>query len=347
MSQPQHIGPETDHYDAADVMDDVDLPRVPTVSPETQKAAVRAIVKQAQRLRLPPPALRVIGSQGDVGEVVAIDHVLDELLGTTTPSAAGIFTSTISEAFPMTHKLYRKFMAALPSVKNVRVDTPKSYEKFRADKRAPYLADLEQSAQAHANADDNLEHDEEALGAQVEAAKLRAEECGERIPLSLSPAAAQHVVAWRDGEQIYCSVRLRGPDGHPRVVTSATPLERHSDEVLGYATDAGVDPVEAMDILPGLAQILGAGSLVTQIAKAAPQLMAQPQVLAGEVFIGRIEPECDPAVSAVMMLLQMCKRGSEQACWEAESLSKTDNGRQMLLQAQRGLAAAESKKGSR
>ncbi len=351
MSAAEQLGPDTDHYDAADVMNDVELPRAPAVSLETQKAAVRAVVKQAQRLRLPPPRLTVTPSKGELGEVCDLEDVLGELLGVSASvdKVVELFTPTISSAFPMTHKLYRKFKAALPAPKNVRVDTALSYEKFRSEKRAPYLADLEKTAEEHASADANLA-DEDVLGAEVEMAKLRANDCGERIPLSLSPAAAPHVNAWRDGEQIFCSVRLPGPDGHVRIVTSSTPLERHTDEVLGYATDAGVDPVEVMNVLPGLAQILGGGSLVTQITKAAPQLMAQDEVVAGKVFIGRIEPECDPAIAAVMMLLQLCKKGSEQACWEAQSLSKTENGHAVLAAAQRGLAQAESdrsKKGNR
>jgi hypothetical protein len=343
------LGADTDHYDAEDCFDDV-APRVKEVSRETQVAAAREIVRQAQASRLPAPFLRVEPSTGDVGDV-SMEDVLGELLGVIEEedgeedSKPAPFTPVDSPEFPVTQKLHRKFKAAMPSPKIMRVDTEESYKKFMDGKRAPYIEELEQRvARAEAalaqHASDGHGVPIYVLGADVEHAKQRAQVCGDEIPMSLPPGTEKHVKVWQDGNQICCSMRLPGPDGKARIATSSSPVERHVEEVLGYMDDAGVDPMEVKDSLPLLAQILGGGALITQIAAAAPELLSRPEVHAGKPFVGKVTPVSDPAVAAIMALLQMCQKGDKYALKEVKKLRAMRGSDALFAAAENGFAEA-------
>jgi len=341
------LGADTDHYDAEDCFDDV-APRVKEVSRETQVAAAREIVRQAQASRLPAPFLRVEPSTGDVGDV-DVEDVLGELLGVIEDDesdAPAPFTPVDSYDFPVTQKLHRKFKAALPSPKVMRVDTEESYKKFMDEKRAPYIAELEQRvARAEAalaqHASDGHGVAMDVLGADVEQAKQRALTGGDEIPMSLPPGTEKHVKVWQDGGQICCSMRLPGPDGKVRIATASSPVERHVEEVLCYTEDGDVNPMEVMGALPMMAQILGGGSLVTQIAAAASELLARPEVKAGKPFVGKVTPVSDPAVAAIMALLQMCRAGDKRALKEVKKLRAMPGSDALFAAAQKGFEEAE------
>lgn len=334
----------TDGYDAEEVFGDV-LSARPMVSKSASVRAVRRVIQEAQRSRLPPPDILVQADSGDVGEIS--DHdVLSELLGVVCGDAP-TFTPEASPDYPITQKLYQKFRATLPSPKRVRLDTEDTYRKYLDEKRAPYLAklaerlsELERVVTAHVSDPYAHEymHDTDVLGDEVEILRERAAVCGERVPLSLPPWADGKIDCWQDGEIIYCSIRVPSPDGKPRILTTSTPAARHIEEVLGYASDAGVDPVEVMGVLPVLAQILGGGSLVSQLSRAAPQMMAD-----GAPFIARVTPVCAPDIAAVTALLQLCRKGDSRACEELVRLKSISNGEALVISAekclQRGLAA--------
>jgi len=344
------LGPDTDHYDAEECFDDV-APKRKEVPREAQVAAAREIVRQAQASRLPAPFLRVEPSTGDVGDV-SMEDVLGELLGVIEEedgeedSKPAPFTPVDSHEFPVTQKLHRKFKAAMPSPKIMRVDTEESYKKFMDGKRAPYIEELEQHvARAEAalaqHASDGHGVAMDVLGADVEQAKQRVQTAGDEIPMSLPPGTEKHIKVWQDGGQICCSMRLPGPDGKVRIATSASPVEKHVEEVLSYTEDAGVNPMEVMGALPLMAQILGGGSLVTQIAAAAPELLARPEVKAGKPFVGKVTPVSDPAVAAIMALLQMCRAGNKNALKEVKKLRAMPGSDALFAAAQKGFAEAE------
>ena len=353
----------SDGYDADEVFDDVAPAKVSRpASREAQKRAVRQIIKQAQRSRLSPPALTVEPASRDevLGEIARSEYdILGEILGTdSAPGAA--FSPLTSPDLPITQKLYNKFQAGLPAPKIVRVDTEDSYAKFRDGLRAPYLAQLEDRISAleanvadhesdnHgggrvARLEDALErhiaearHNPEVLGADVEQAAEQARAGGTKIPLSLHPADAGKVDSWQDGDVIYCSVRLPGI----RIATTSTPVERHVEEVMQYAADADVDPVEVMGVLPVVAQILGGGALVTQLCCAAPELLARPEVVAGQVFVGKVAPKSSPDVAAVMALLQLCQRGDKRACAEQAKIEAGPGGKKLVARAKHALTKA-------
>ncbi len=373
MNNDTHIlGPDTDHYDAEDCFDDV-MVKTKEVPKEAQVEAAREIVRQAQQSRLPAPFLKVEPAEGEVGDV-STEDVLGELIGVIEEDEGdgpAPFTPVDSTDFPITQKLHRKFKAALPSPKIMRVDTEASYAKFMDEKRAPYVAQLEQrlaalESQVREHVVDNhgggrVDALEKALkkhasdghgvavdvlGAEIEQAKRRVEVCGDEIPMSLPPGTEKHVKVWQDGNQICCSMRLPGPDGKVRIATAATPVERHVEEVLTYTEDADVNPMEVMGALPLMAQILGGGALVTQIAAAAPQLLARPEVCAGKAFVGMVTPVSDPAVAALMALLQMCRAGDKKALKEVKKLHAQPGSDVLFAAAQKGFEEAEKARGS-
>jgi hypothetical protein len=381
---------DDDHYNIDEVFgadDLVDHAR-PASRAETV-ASVRRVIQQAQRSRLPPPAITITPAPrgARLGEVQRYD-VLGAALGLVaaddtaaatpapfTPTKPAPFTPVESSQYPIVQQLHRKFKSAMPSEKVVRVDTEESYSDFMADRRAPYvadlerrLADLERAVQVH-TADNHgggklealeqrtagiaealaahLEHGDHAvdvMGAEVEAAREQAALGGTRVPLSLAPWAEGKIDCWRDGDEIYCSVRLPGPDGRVRIATTTTPVAKHVDEVLSYAEDAGVDSVDLLggEVLHGLAEILGGGALVTQICRAAPCLLERPEVVQG-VFVGVVTPAGDPCTAAAMALLQLCQKpGASDACFEVEALKKTPAGAKLIAEAQKRLTQAQA-----
>jgi hypothetical protein len=390
---------DDDHYDLDEVFgadDLVDHAR-PASRAETV-ASVRRVIQQAQRSRLPPPAITITSAPrgARLGEVQRYD-VLGAALGLITaedtaaatpapftPTKPAPFTPVESSQYPIVQQLHRKFKSAMPSEKVVRVDTEESYSDFMADRRAPYvaalearLADLERAVQVH-TADNHgggklealeqrtagiaealaahLEHGDHAvdvMGAEVEAAREQAALGGTRVPLSLAPWAEGKIDCWRDGDEIYCSVRLPGPDGRVRIATTTTPVAKHVDEVLSYAEDAGVDSVDLLGgdedggVLHGLAEILGGGALVTQICRAAPCLLERPEVAVqgsgAGAFVGVVTPVGDPGMAAAMALLQLCQKpGASDACFEVEALKKTPAGAKLIAEAQKRLTQAQA-----
>jgi hypothetical protein len=315
------------------------------------KEAIIGIVKIAQTSRLPPPPVivapftqfshvDVLGSATvkvapftqfsslDVidpayssvtvlGELPpTVDDVLAEILGDTHGAHGAAFAPATSPNFPITQGLYRKYSAGVPAKRVVRVDTEGSYPGWRSTV------------------------------------------AGEAVPLSLPPSTEGNVKCWQDGASgasgaggagcIYVSIRLPGPDGQARIASSSTPAARHIEDVLGYTVAAGYDPMEMMEIIPGLANIMGGGDLVTQLCCAVEGLLARPEVAAQNAggsgpFIGVVSVDSDPQLLAVMALLQRCQRGDAVALAEAKRLVGTSGGA-IVRDACRCLAEAQARK---
>lgn len=369
MATEDTLDPSTEHYDASSIFDDVapSVDEQPAVPKSVQLRALRAVVAVAQQLRLPPADMEVEPAQGEPGEVATSeDAEIHEVLGLMDNEPGGAFTPATSD-LELTQSLYNKYKAAAPAPKIVRVDTEESYGKWKDEKRAPYLAELEarldalEAAVAEHVADHHgggrmaaLEralaehiaqghHDSEVLGADVDRARTRALVCGDRVPLSLPPASADKINSWQDGDRIYCSVRLPGPDNKARIATTSTPVQRHVEEVVSYAAAAGVDPFEVMGVLPVLAQVLGGGSLVTQLCTAAPELLTRPEVVSGGVFVGLMKPKSDAGVAAIMDLAQRAKAGDSKAMGELQKIAVTASGRKLMATAGERLALARKR----
>lgn len=293
-----------------------------TVSRDDQLHALREVVRTAQTQRL--PAVDV------VVEPASSFDVLGEIEDGSA-EARGDSGFAPATRLPLLQRLYRKFASSAPRPRAVRVDTEESYAAWKDKQRAPYLAELERLMEEGA--------DEE----QLEVARCRAAECGERVPVSLPPHAHDKVESWQAGDEIFTSVRLRGADGKPRIATTSTTPQQHVEQVVGYASDAGVDPFSVVGVLPALAQVLGGGSLVAHICRAAPQLMSRPEVVRGEVFVGVVKPKSSPAVAAAMALVQNARRGDSQARNELEHVAVTASGKKLIEEAAHRLISARNK----
>lgn len=96
----------------------------------------------------------------------------------------------------------------------------------------------------------------------------------EAIPLSFEqPDADQHVATWKQGDDLYASVRVTGWDGQPRILTTTMPYARAVSTVVGYATASRIPPSQTMAVLDPLARTLGASQLVPRLAASAPAVL--------------------------------------------------------------------------
>jgi hypothetical protein len=96
----------------------------------------------------------------------------------------------------------------------------------------------------------------------------------EEAPLSFhDPEISQHVAAWRQGPNIFASIRVPGWDGEPRILTATTPYAREVGIVVGYAESARIAPTNTITILDSLAKQLGASRLLPRMAAAAPAVL--------------------------------------------------------------------------
>jgi hypothetical protein len=237
---------------------------------------------------------------------------------------------------PLLDAIADRFAAATPPPRAVRLDTEESYRAFREARREPYvkqlgerLAELERRVAEHVadnHADgrlDRLEHelrehvrvDDERLE-QLERNVLRQVVVGwEPLPLPLPEAETGAISSWQDGGEILCTIRLPGA----LLATSATPVSRHLEEVVGCADHVlGADgDIEDVAFLVPLVPLIGAVALVSELCGAVPQLVRHEAP-----FVGAIVPQLDPTMAGVIALLQRCQQGDKRACAEASVLAE-------------------------
>lgn len=297
------------------------------VSREEQVRALREVVRVAQAQRLPAV------------DVTVEPSVEFDVLGEIEDGSEAARVAP-SNKLPLLQRLYRKFSSAAPKPRVVRVDTEETYATWKNERKAPYVAALQRAIEER-DAQDGLGAEEHAQ--RIAKAQQRLEECGETVPLSLPPHARGKVDCWQEGDEIWASVKVRGADGKPRILTSSTTAPQHAEQVVGYATDAGVDPFAVVGVLPALAQVLGGGSLVAQLCRAAPRLVARPEVVGGRVFVGVVKPKGSPAIAAMTALARHAQHGDAQARTELARVASSPRGRQLLEEATRRLAAARNK----
>lgn len=169
----------------------------------------------------------------------------------------------------------------------LRVDTEDTYRDFM-QKRAVDSPNLPALAKAVAELRQALsEHMSDGHGPEVDdvldlagdVSRLRdAVVLGELVPLSVEPIAKRHVRCWRDGDVLCCSLRVRGADDMPRILTACSPVADAVSEVLGYADIAGVDVIQGLAYLPTVGFMAGGGKLFKRLAKASqdPQTRCCP-----------------------------------------------------------------------
>lgn len=310
---------------------------------------VRRILHQAQRSRFPLPYLNVVYLDDDdvddwedagVVSFEAFDDededkdVVEGVLQTVSPGSRE-FAPSVSSVLPVFSGLYRKFVSAFPVSKIVRADDGKSYKDL-LEKR---VETLEKAFGAHVS--DGHGGD---LGDVIGSEPKRV--IGERVPLSLPPGLRNRVACWQDGSEIVCSLISNGKDGEKFVLTTGAPAWRSVDEVVGYAAEAGVDPVDVVGVLPVVAQIMAGGSLVEELLAVEPNFQARREVVGGCFpIVGRTEIGfVTPVLAALVALLQRAQKGDKQALTEAEKVSQTENGKKLITKANEVLGEEQRRK---
>jgi hypothetical protein len=288
---------------------------------EDPTAAVRQVIKTARDNRQPPPKMKAV----DVDAPVEEDQI--------TPWFADVSYDVgcmigAADPFPLMTKFLQRFGAGQEKPRFVRVDTEESYQRFLAE-NSPEMAEM----QAHLlELSDKLEqhlHDphahEDLLQAIDEAEAIGAEvaevEKTKEIEMWLPEWARGKVRAWKEGEFICASIHLPGSDGELRICTAMTPAGRALEEMEAHAATANVSVGAIEPVLPAMADVLGAGTLVKEMAAAAPSILQRPEASTKEAFVCRIEPKASPTLCAFIALAQECGHGNEAACAEWNALA--------------------------
>jgi hypothetical protein len=280
--------------------------------------AILKVVEKARDNRQPAPPMRAV----DVDSEGWDDGWLsDEIIGAAVASET-------PDAFPLTAKLLQAAGAG-GEPRIVRVDTEASYKAFRAAnspemaEMAERVADLQHKLDQHI-ADPSAHEDVEddiadltVLGAEVEAG-----EDAKRVQLFMPRRFDGFVTAWREGDFVCASLSLPGQDGEVRICTSIEPIRKCVAEMSHHAADAGVSASAVVGALEEMGCVLGAGTILKEVAASAPAILQRPEAVHKAPFEVRIEPKTSPAMTALLLLAHMCRQGDGQACEEWKRLGE-------------------------
>jgi hypothetical protein len=310
-------------------------------------AAVIKAVEKARDNRQPPPPMKAVDVDAPIADGYDSD-VAEFLIGAAMTTGAN--------EFPLTTQFMQRCGAGCPP-RYVRVDTEESYQQFRANHSAemrelsarvddlaarldahlhdPHAHGLDGGADGADGADggdgasfdynnnegfnDDLNADIEdltVLGQEVDAA-----EAAKRIDLWMPKRYQGLITAWREGNHVCASLTLPGNDGTVKVCTSLEPVVKCVEEMSKHAAEAG-SAETVIGVLPAMGCVLGAGTILKEVAAAAPAILNRPEAKGSAPFVVRIEPKLDPAISALAMLAMACKAGNKQACKEWAKLGK-------------------------
>jgi hypothetical protein len=279
------------------------------------------------------------------------------------------------EVFPLFKQALRRFKAAEPRKRVVRIDTDNTFGSFVSDAAVKEIArrvdELRTALEAHESdhhgpKSSPMRKWDEIMGAAEALSDLSESKTPEdaakalpSVPLDLPAFAEGKVRCWKDGDVVVCSMRFSAHDGTARVATSAALPRAHADDVLGWALKAGVDPVKVLGALPDLSAVACGKRLVKDVAGAALAARgrvdvcgmsdddnAAPLLLAsGAVAAGRAP------LAALMHLQQRADAGDSQAAKEMaiiRTAAETPSGRKiakpLLLMAENRLSKGRSQK---
>lgn len=314
-----------DPYDARVAFDD--LPGEPRARPPLVDRTGRQFARLADRVR--EVVGRVASRRVRVPLLFASVRV-DPTASTFQVEWRGPDTIVgLGERLPLFASIRRWFYKAQSSPKIVRVDSLATYEDFRDLRRVPHLMRFEAAHTALAEGDD-------VLGEVFEAA--REVERGGR-PIALGPHLAGKVEAWRDGDEVLCTIRYLDRGGL-RLATTGIPFDDCLENVIECAGD-GLDDV--LPVIEPLAEVLGGRRLLGELCGAAQILETNR---AKSPIIVAVSPRSDPDLSAAMALQQLCQRGDLPAQIEAD-LMRADGHGDFLDRAGEVLARAQVEKRSR
>ncbi len=304
-------------YDPSIVFDDIygGAPTPPAMPHIDPREGVRRVLRRAQTRRLAPPPMAVSG-------IVCGGPVIGSFAA--PPSRRRSYTilgAGVTDLLPLFEGLRQKFAAAIPQPKVIRLDTPESYVEFRLGRLERGLEELEQQFLQH------LEdfHSEDVVYPHLPAPMIIGGFGGSPVSLSLPGWAKGKVDSWEQDGELRTTIKLppvvRG--GSIRLATTGTPMRKHMVEVAGYAIKEGVHDVLGGGLGSNIARIIGSGSLVPELCRAAPALLAHPAAVHGCPLIGIMKPDANPTIAAAMSLCQKAERGHKDAKREVSMLPKT------------------------
>jgi len=296
-------------------------------APVTQAAAAAKVIETARDNRQPPPVMKAVDVDAPIDEGYDPD-VTEFLVGSAM--AMG------KDEYPLTSQFMQRCGAGAPP-RYVRVDTEESYQSFRSSS-SPEMRELaakvaELSARLDAHLADPHAHesggveddfsdlsddidDLTVLGDEVDAAEKS------KIVEMYMPKRYQGLVtAWREGDNVCASLLLPGKDGKVKICTSLEPIVKCVEEMSRHAAESGAASA-VIGALPAMGCVLGAGTIMKEIAAAAPAIVERPEATQAKPFIIRIEPKVNPALCALAMLAMACRAGNAQACDEWARLGK-------------------------
>jgi hypothetical protein len=287
--------------------------------------AVVKVIEKARDNRQPPPPMKAV----DVDARPADNNdwgLTDTFIG------AALKTGN-QDPFPLMSALLLRCGAGQVEPRFVRVDTEDSYKQFRTE-NSPELSDLRNRVDdlhdrmaehmSTPGAHDDLADDVEDLTLMGE--DVQNAEKDKRIELWMPKRFDGLVEAWREGDFVCASIALPGKRGEIRICTSMEPIVKCVSEMSRHAAEAGVPASAVVGALPAMGCVLGAGTLIKEMASAAPSILQRPETNKMGAFVVRIEPKANPALSALAMLVAACRAGNKQACDEWARLGATAAG---------------------
>ena len=288
------------------------------------------VIKTARDNRRPAPPMKAVDVDDPFPDTFW-DEALINFVGAVAEATAN------PDPFPLTRDFMQRAGSGIEP-RFVRIDSAASYNKMRQE-RSPELSELRQLVTAlkqevEAHAADPYAHQEASspqesvdliddihdlvlLGEEAKQAEME-----KKLDFWMPDHYDGYVTAWREEDFVGAALALPSPDGNPRIATSIEPLDKCVGEMAGHAADAGVGNSDAMGCAMGCGPVLGAGTIMKEIAAAAPAIANRPEMKTGRPFTIRIEPKVNPALCALAMLAIACRTGNNQACAEWRAMGE-------------------------
>jgi len=288
-------------------------------------AAVVKVIEKARDNRQPPPPMRAVDLEAPLP---------DDDWGLTDFMIGAANVTGNPDPFPLTSQLMLR-AGATTEPRIVRVDTEASYKQFLVE-QSPELSDLKARFEAHvsdpnahglsSDLDEGADLDEDIADLVHLGAEVEADQAAKRVEMWMPKRFDGLVTAWREGNFVCASMTLPGSDGEVRICTSLEPIVKCVEEMSRHAAESGVPAASVIGVLTDMGCVLGAGTVLKEMAAAAPAILARPEASMKMPFMVRIEPKVNPALGALMMLAAACRQGNQQACAEWQKLGELSAG---------------------
>jgi hypothetical protein len=284
------------------------------IGDEQVKAAVVKVVEKARDNRQPAPPMKAVDVDAPL-EDDASGFLSSIVIGATVSAPGAV------EPFPLLSQLLLRAGATVePRI--VRVDTEESYKQFRTE-RSPELSAVSAKLEAHLS--DPLAHESDDIDDDINdlvmlGEEAQAVEAQKRVEMWMPTRFDGKVEAWKQGDKVFASIALPGCDGEVRICTAFEPMRKCVEEMMRHASETQ-DGASVVGVLPAMGCVLGAGTVMKEMAAAAPAILARPEARMKMPFVVRIEPKIAPNLAALVMLAAAAKMGNTQAVSEWQKLA--------------------------